>query len=268
MIKKYVIVLTIILGGCGASDTSPDENSEIANLQLQIEQLQEQLSQVNERDLNIEEIPSIKEESSNIEEIPTIDVEVKWYQDLLEIGRDTGPMHIFGNIEVGVDVEPGIYDLVVLAGGGNLMGERANGFRSDLPRINWIVNSGQTLRIMLEYGDVLDFRSIDQAEFRAINAVEQMSNSLGMGDFIVGLDIAPGIYQLETDYFNSRWETSGFDVTIGQPGARSSDQQSARFNPSNPEVMVRLLEGDILSIDPSSSLLRDSPDAMLRFIEQ
>ena len=124
---------------------------------------------------------------------------------LAKNSEETDEIYITDEILVGEDkdVKPGIYDLEIIGGLGNVFGKRST-FQS-LP-INWAVSDKEnsagypsSIRIILFNDDILSFRDISKVKFNTISDEVESSNELGIGQFIVGRDISPGEYKLSTN---------------------------------------------------------------------
>lgn len=181
-----------------ATDEMLDENSfelvRVDNLDEELEKFyvsfENQDETTNNEDENIEE-----ENESALDQLKLV----------VDNSEDTDEMHVTGDLIVGEDedVKPGVYDLEVTGGQGNIMGERA-GFNF-LP-INWAAgdkyNSGDfpsTIRIILLHEDTLKFSDISKVKFNAVSEDIEPSKELGIGQFIVGMDIKPGEYKLSSN---------------------------------------------------------------------
>lgn len=124
---------------------------------------------------------------------------------LATLSKDTDEIYVTDDIIVGEDeeVQPGIYDLKVTGGLGNIFGERADVHEL---HINWVAGTEDNssdypskIRMLLFEGDVLEFSDISKVQFNAVPEEVESSNELGIGEFIVGRDIMPGDYKLSTE---------------------------------------------------------------------
>src|SRR5699024_7372251 len=169
--------------------------------------------------------------------------------ELATYSEDIDEVYITEDLVVGEkeEVNPGIYDLEVVGGSGNLSGSRAN--PSSL-HLNWALgekgNSGgypSKVRLILFEGDTLKFRDISKVKFNAISEEVESSNELGIGEFIVGRDITPGEYKLSTNVdMNPDFENLGWDIRIyNDENGESRDQ---KFTATNDDVLVKLEEGE------------------------
>ena len=74
-----------------------------------------------------------------------------------------------------------------------------------------------------------------------------MSNELGVGEYVVGRDIKPGIYKLSTNAnMNPNLTSSGWSVRIIDTSTGQNIEQN--LNPGNMDVAVKLEEGQFVSI--------------------
>ena len=118
---------------------------------------------------------------------------------LADSSVSTDELYITGKITVGEsgDIKPGIYDLEITGGNGNIMGDRSKTYSGLY--INWIgasTDSGDTtspsvIRVILFEGDTLDFSNISKIKLTAVENVSQ-SNEIGIGNYVV-----VEIFQLE-----------------------------------------------------------------------
>jgi len=165
----------------------------------------------------------------------------------------TEELYVTGNIVIGQneEVTPGIYDLEITGGSGNIFGDRSS--VSSL-FINWVGGAkGNTggypskIRIILFEGDTLEFSNISKVKFNAVPEKVLPSNELGIGEFIVGRDIRPGDYKLSTNVkLNPEYENLGWDIRIyNDENGQSRDQ---RYTATNNDVAVSLKEGEVISI--------------------
>jgi len=166
---------------------------------------------------------------------------------------DTDEIYVTDDIVVGEneEVTPGIYDLEITGGSGNISGERAS---VELLFISWIGgakgNSGNyptKIRMLLFEGDTLEFSDISKVKFHAVPEKIEPSNELGIGEFIVGRDIEPGDYKLSTNVkLDPEFENLGWDTTIYNDETGKTKDQT--LTAMNDDVVVSLKEGEIISI--------------------
>lgn len=166
--------------------------------------------------------------------------------------KSTDEIYVTGDVTVGEngDVKPGIYDLEITGGSGNISGKRKN---ATLLFINFVGSAPgasstfpSKIRIILFDGDVLQFNKISKIKFHAISEEVQMNNELGIGEYVVGRDIKPGTYKLSTNMnMNPQYKNLGWEIRIYNDSTKKSRQQ--QFNPGNSDVVVKLEEGEIIS---------------------
>lgn len=196
-------------------------------------------------------IHKVEESSEQIEEIEEIQEPLDILNQLATISQSTEELYVTGDLTIGneQEIKPGIYDLEITGGSGNIFGERAN-----VPLfINWVggaKGSGDypsKLRILLFEGDILKFRNISKIKLIAVPEKVEPSNELGVGEFIVGRDIPAGDYKLSTnaklnpEYANLGWSTRIYNDSDGQ----IREQQLTGVNT---DVAVSLKDGEIISI--------------------
>ncbi|MBF1739615.1 MAG: hypothetical protein HXP01_09235 [Streptococcus sp.] len=165
----------------------------------------------------------------------------------------TEEIYVTGNVVVGEkgSVQPGIYDLEITGGMGNITGTRSLVKSLFLNYIGAAPGSGldypSKIRLILFRGDVLKFSNISKIKFTAVPAKVQMSNELGVGEYVVGRDIKPGIYKLSTNAnMNPNLTSSGWSVRIIDTSTGQNIEQN--LNPGNMDVAVKLEEGQFVSI--------------------
>ncbi|WP_205570814.1 hypothetical protein [Lactococcus allomyrinae] len=194
----------------------------------------------------------IKVSSSSSKAKPKTNSVITATNELAANSKSTGEIYVTGTMTVGDSgtIKPGIYDLHITGGDGNIQGERksVNGLY-----LNWIGgapgnenNASSIFRIILMDGDTVEFRDIAKVNFVAVPEKVTPTTQLGQGEYVVGRDIPAGNYKLSTNVqldpslSNSGWDISIYDDSKGS----ESDQQ---YNPSSPDVAVSLKEGQIIS---------------------
>lgn len=171
---------------------------------------------------------------------------------LAAISTQTEELYVTDKIVIGKDekVTPGIYDLEITGGSGNIMGQRSS---VDSLFINWVGgakdNTGgypSKIRMILFEGDTLEFSNISKVKFNAVPEKVEPTKELGVGEFIVGRDILPGDYKLSTNVkLNPEFENLGWHTTIYND--ESGESRDQMFTAINNDVVVSLKEGEIIS---------------------
>lgn len=171
---------------------------------------------------------------------------------LASTSKSTDEIYVTGEITVGDEqtVSPGIYDLSVTGGSGNITGSRksVNGMF-----INWLGgapgnDSGYAshIRIVLLDGDTLNFSNISKIKFTAVPEKITPSTQLGIGNFIVGRDIPAGNYKLSTNMtMNPQFANLGWTFSIYND--ENGNERSQDYNPGNSDVVVSLKDGEIIT---------------------
>lgn len=173
-------------------------------------------------------------------------------------------------VKDGGEVVPGIYDLEVLEGMGNIMADRVDFYKVS---INWIGNKKEAgtkypskFRVILLEGDEIEFLTIDKVRLTAVKDFTP-STELATGQFIVGKDILPGKYKLSSNVaIDEEYTALGWDIMVYHPANDKED--SLGLNADNREVEVELKEGDILTVAYNTSIDQeglDPDDARLNF---
>lgn len=175
-------------------------------------------------------------------------------QKLIDNSKSTDEIYVTDDITVGEkgDVVPGIYDIEVTGGSGNIFGTRKS---EDGLYINFVAgalgNSGNyasKTRLILFDGDTLQLDDISKVKFNAVAKEVEPSNELGQGEFIVGRDIKEGTYKLSTNVnLDPQFNNLGWDVTIEDLDSNTSKSQE--YNPGNTDVVVKLKKNQVLSIN-------------------
>ncbi|WP_210469092.1 hypothetical protein [Sporosarcina sp. 6E9] len=201
------------------------------------------------------------------EELAPLDI----LNQLATLSTQTEELYVTGDIVIGEDeeVKPGIYDLEITGGSGNIFGERSS--VSSL-FINWVGEAKggdypSKIRMILFEGDTLEFSDISKVKFNAVPEKVEPSNELGIGEFVVGRDIMPGDYKLSTNAkLNPEFENLGWNITIyNDENGQSRDQM---YTATNDDVAVSLKEGEIISISyDNTDYGSSSDDAKLIFTE-
>ncbi|MFD1441718.1 hypothetical protein [Lacticaseibacillus hegangensis] len=165
----------------------------------------------------------------------------------------TGDVYVTGKMSVGSKntLKPGIYDMKITGGSGNIMGDRKE-VLSGMP-INWIgsataSNNGNAsiFRIILMEGDSIDFSNISKVNFTAVPEKITPTNELGQGNYVVNRDIKAGTYKLSTNVtLDPEYENLGWDFTIYDDKTKESRNQ--RLTSSSNDVVVELKEGEIIT---------------------
>lgn len=182
----------------------------------------------------------------------------------------TEEIYVVGDIVIGKDgdVKPGIYDLEVTGGSGNIFGERKN---YGMLFINYL---GQTkdseyrsypskVRLILFEGDTLQLSDISKVKFNAVGDVKP-STELKSGEYVVGRDILPGKYKLSTNLkMDPQFGNLGWDIEIYNDDTRQS--RSVSLNPDSSDVAVKLSENEIIMLKFNFIDEGDPDDMVLKF---
>ena len=174
-------------------------------------------------------------------------------------GKSIDEMYVTGDIKVGdnSELKPGIYDLQVTGGSGNISGERA---QDSAPFINYFgdakgssdtqglgdANGASKIRLILFSGDILNLDGISKVKFTAISQFNS-SNQLGQGEYVVGLDIPAGTYKLSSNVkFDPEFDNLGWSINVW---GKNGGNQRQKYNSSTNDVVVKLNDGDVVSTD-------------------
>jgi len=145
----------------------------------------------------------------------------------------------------------------------------------------WMVPT--SVQLLLFEGDSLVIDRDSTLHFKAITQ-PQLSNEIGLGNFIVGIDIAPGKYTLSTNREfsseenkqNTGWEFEHCALASNESVPTAGYQKSCLkiaainyFNYKDSDVIVDLKEGDVITTDFKNPIFDKSQrqdDARLIFI--
>lgn len=195
---------------------------------------------------------SKSKKSSSVKDVTKESSSVEEMNSLAKQSKSTEEIYATGDIVVGEngDVKPGIYDLEITGGSGNIFGNRKNHL---MLFINWLggapgtsVDYPSKIRIILFEGDSLELKSISKVKFTAVPAQVQMTNELGIGEYVVGRDIKAGTYKLTTNVkMDPQFDNLGWTVDIYNISTKKTKEQT--LTPGNQDVVVKLEDGDIIS---------------------
>lgn len=215
-----------------------------------------------------------KVESSEEEEPEENNTPLDILNQLATLSTQTEEIYITDDLLIGDNevVTPGIYDLEITGGSGNIFGDRAS---VTSLFINWVGgakgNSGDypsKIRMILFEGDTLEFSDISKVKFNPVPEKVEPSNELGIGEFIVGRDILPADYELTTNVkMNPEFENLGWSISIYNDERGKSRNQM--YTAVNNDVVVSLREGEVISISyDNTDYGSSSDDAKLIFTEK
>ncbi|URZ86548.1 hypothetical protein [Floricoccus penangensis] len=169
--------------------------------------------------------------------------------------------YITGEVKVNKDseIKPGIYDLVIEQGRGNVMSTQS------IISENYVAASAgnsedneetlSKIRMFLTQDEILKFSNISKASLKQVNLPEKPSDELGTGDWIVGIDIAPGTYKLSSNYdvnankdgqFYPRMEFK--IIQFSEDGKKEKIANDNKYNHDNSDVLVKLQDNQIIQI--------------------
>lgn len=175
-------------------------------------------------------------------------------KSLSQNGKSTDDIYITGALKINKDskVVPGVYDIEVTGGSGNINAERST---SAAPFINFVagIESQDSqypskIRLILLNNDVLKFRNISKVKFIAVNKFEEKTE-LSQGEFVVGLDIPQGKYKLSTNVVvDPQFDNLGWTIETTRD---DQVQNSQNLNNNSKDVVVDLKKGDVISLSNS-----------------
>lgn len=191
------------------------------------------------------------------------------------LGKSIDDMYVTRTLTVGneADVRPGIYDITALGGLGkiNIVSKKDN-----MQAVNsWDLHYDSkdevnyrpsTVRVVLMPEDVIEFDNISKVKFTAIAQDVSPTQELKYGDYIVGRDIKPGRYKLDTNLkFNSEFDQLGYELEIYNSDTGKLRKQ--RYNYSSPDVRVELDDNEIITVKMNLASEKDADDVSLKFTE-
>ncbi|WP_459129348.1 hypothetical protein [Guggenheimella bovis] len=251
--KKLIacILAIILLTGCELVDVA-----RLKELEEDNERLRKELAVLKEEETgkpNRNTLPKIKElygqgESKDIYAIETI-----------KVGK-------------GGHLKPGIYDLSATTGTGNVIVKRKLFKQLET---NYVLKAQNIkpprfpskTRVILFEGDSLEFMNVNKVHFEAVPKDVTKKTELSMGEWIVGRDIEPGKYKLETNgAFNKEYPSLGW--TIDQYSDDEEYKKYISFNLEENDVAVNLKPGDVLMIEWIFGSVGDEPaeEDVLKFV--
>lgn len=173
--------------------------------------------------------------------------------------KSTGDIYVTGKLKVGEkqSLKPGIYDMTVTGGSGNVSGERKSVTTGMF--INWIAgvpsadsSDPSKIRMILMEGDELELSDISKVNFTAVSEKVTESNQIGIGNYVVGRDIKAGKYKLSTNMkMDPEYSNLGWSLSIYNDDSGESRDQS--LNPDSSDVAVDIKDGEILTTDFEST---------------
>ena len=210
-------------------------------------------------------------EKTEDEEQIKLDSPLEILNHLATLSKETDELYVTDEIEISEDgeVTPGIYDVEITGGSGNIFGERKN---VDALFINWVGEAKgedypSKIRMILFDGDTLTFDNISKVKFHAVPEEVETSNELGIGEFIVGRDILPGDYKLSTNVnLSTEFDNLGWNISIYND--ESGKVREQMLTGTNDDVAVKLQEGEVIQISyDNTDYGSSSDDAKLTFTE-
>ena len=92
----------------------------------------------------------------------------------------------------------------------------------------------------------MNFSNISKIKFNAVPEKVQMSNEVGLGEYVVGRDIKAGTYKLSTNVkLDPEFDNLGWSMEIYNNSTKKTKQQT--LTSGNQDVVVKLEDGDIIS---------------------
>lgn len=183
---------------------------------------------------------------------------VEIMNDLAAASKSTDEIYVTGDITIGENsaVKPGIYDMEITGGAGNITGNRKN---VNGMFINWLGGAaGNTegypskIRMILMDGDTLNFSNISKVKFTAVPEKVSPSTQVGIGSFVVGRDLPAGNYKLSTNMkLDPQFSNLGWNIAIYNDA--DGNERSQSYNPGNQDVAVSLKDGEIITTSFTNS---------------
>lgn len=261
MKKKFLytastLLCVALLGACSSSKTTETKTEEKSSGTVKVENPAKKAFSSSE-----------KEKNEEVEDVSVLDL---FNKELVPQGKSTDEVYVTGDIAVEKDgeVTPGIYDLEITGGNGFITVENDENYRyhsffvaspdSDSPE------NASKIRIILFEGDNIKFTDISKVRFTAIGKDVKPSNELGIGQFVVGRDIEPGTYKLSTNItmdaeFGEEWRIEIVNLS-------KEDIRSQNLSKKNPDVAIKLEEGEVISLDFDNDYEPEKPTDDVRLI--
>ena len=241
--KKLSLLLSIL---ALTTLTACSQNAEDSKTSGPIREVQENVAEENTNN-------TIHEVQESTEQAPEKDSPLDLLNQLATLSKSTEEIYVTDDFIVGEDedINPGIYDLEITGGSGNIFGDRADVHSLYINWVGWaegVEDYPSKIRIILFEGDVLELSNISKVKFNAVPEKVEPSNELGIGEFIVGRDIVAGDYKLSTNAtLDPEYDNLGWDISIYNDNDGKSRDQS--LTATNNDVVIRLKDGEIVSTD-------------------
>lgn len=165
-------------------------------------------------------------------------------------------------VKKGGIIEPGVYDVEVLSGDGNIMVDRKDFYSVPINLISDAKGSEQaypsTCRLIFLEGDEVEIIGITKIKLTALTDFSPKTE-FSNGNFIVGKDILPGKYKLSTNVtMDPKYDVLGWEIEIYNPA--EDDDRTVNLNPGNMDAELELVEGEIMTVDYDTSIEDMNPD--------
>lgn len=225
-----LFILSLLLVGCSNYNVdSKQHHKNSAEESSSIQSKEEYSSESIEKELTtLEVLNNFAAQSKSV-----IDV---YYTKKIEIGKDK-------------DIVPGIYDLEITGGSGNINVERNSLF---VMYVNWIGGADNPdntypskFRIILADKDFLELNGISKFNLIAVSQNVEVKKELTNGEFVVGRDIPSGKYKVKTSAdLNTEYPPS-WDIAITDLDSREVVNHTLEKN--NQDIVIEINDGNILT---------------------
>lgn len=176
-------------------------------------------------------------------------------------------------VKQGGDIVPGVYDLEILEGNGNIIGTRVDFFNVPM---NWIGQKKEEsqsypskYRVILLEGDEIEFLDVQTIK---LTAVKEFSSGLELhnGNYIVGKDIPEGKYKFSTNIkMDPEYGALGWTIEVYNPA--EDEDRDVYFTPDQSDSEVELVSGEIITVSCDSFVSQEGlnpDDAILSFVQK
>src|SRR5699024_6273466 len=176
------------------------------------------------------------------------------FNELATQSKETDILDVTEELTVGEngDVMPGIYDMEIIEGRGNIFGERDTyesfyiNYKGQMESDKRVFHS--KIRLVLFEGDTLMMEQIDKVKFHPVPEKVELTNEFIEGEYIVGRDILPGEYKLTTNAdLDPDNRQTGWELYVY--GHINDERSSAFLEPNSEDVVISLKEGEVISLN-------------------
>lgn len=197
---------------------------------------------------------------------------LKTVDKIIDKGESISGVESTRELRVGKDIQPGIYIVEVPIGVGvvSVDYKENKGLYNVRGLSSNDASSSNKRRLLLFEGDKVSFKGEMKVNFLPVKSFER-SNQLGQGQYVVGRDIVPGRYALDTNVnkaFSNGMNRSWSVKVVGAENVKvSGSSTQVIYDASTPTMIIDLKEGDVIELDLfNTDMYVKASDARLNFI--